>query len=48
MRANQHIQKLSQAAGHKAEVFGGGLLQGKPNIVINNNYNQKVVAYINH
>lgn len=42
LRANQHIQFLSNITGEKAEVFGAG------NITIHNNYNSNVVAYINN
>jgi hypothetical protein len=48
LRANQHIQFLSQLTGQKAEVFGDGLIgTQKASITIHNNYNSNVVAYIN-
>lgn len=31
LRANQHIQFLSNLTGHKAETFGDGLLHSLPN-----------------
>ena len=46
MRAHQFIHNLTQQSGQKPEFFGDGTLKGS-NIVIQNNFNSNVVAYIN-
>ena len=45
-KANQFIHNLTQQSGQKPEFFGDGTLKGS-NIVIQNNFNSNVVAYIN-